>query len=439
MPCEDQYLRETSTLRRSYTVGRYDRLLTSLEKEVVNLFEREINFHVRLEKIKRELNIRYDWSARAAFETIDSLRDFTLNHRNIQTFLRLNGFVATDSEVIAIIRRLDSDGDNRVTLDEFADAVRPAVPLPSPIPVASSSFEEVKRASSPLRRTAASPLRATADAGASHGSSANLAGAFAATSGSPARSFTASQTNFAATSSPSRRSPMRIDDESELVRGFKEQITLENELEDAKNRLALQPDFNLPDAFDLLDRHLFSSLSATELSDSLAVNGVYTISEDVFLFIKRYDRNGDGRISYAEFSDAFMPKSASISTSLQLRRAHYSVLRAPRSEYFSSYTRELFFKTLRVHFSVESSAENLRRRLFRRPGFSASDAFTAVDSDRNGFINRDEFKRILREYGFFPTETELQWLVDRYDRDRDGRISYSEFTEEILPKSPSRR
>lgn len=410
----------------------------SLEKEVTNLFEREINFHVRLEKLKRDLNLRYDWTARAAFETIDSLRDYTLNHRNIQSFLRLNGFVATDSEVIAIIRRLDSDGDNKVTLDEFAEAVRPAVPVPSPVP-ATSSFEETKRASSPLRRTAASPLRATADAGASHGSSANLAGAFAATQGSPARSFTASHTNFAATSSPSRRSPMRIDDESELVRGFKEQIALENELEDAKNKLALQPDFNLPDAFDLLDRHMFSSLSATELSDSLALNGVYTISEDVFLFVKRYDRNGDGRISYAEFSDAFMPKSASISTSLQLRRAHYSILRAPRSEYFSSYTRDLFFKTMRVHFSVESSAENLRRRLLRRPGFSATDAFTAVDSDRNGFITRDEFKRILREYGFFPTETELQWLVDRYDRDRDGRISYSEFTEEILPKSPSRR
>jgi hypothetical protein len=81
--------------------------------------------------------------------------------------------------------------------------------------------------------------------------------------------------------SPSRRSPMRYDDESELVRGFKEQISLENELEDAKNKLALQPDFNLPDAFDLLDRHMFSSLSATELSDSLVVNGVYAISEDV--------------------------------------------------------------------------------------------------------------------------------------------------------------
>lgn len=116
-------------------------------------------------------------------------------------------------------------------------------------------------------------------------------------------------------SSPSRRySPLKADDENELVRAFKEQINLENELEDAKNRLALQPDFNLPDAFDLLDKNLFGSLSAAELSDSLASNGIYTVSEDVYLFVKRYDRNYDGRLNYSEFSEALMPKNASYST-----------------------------------------------------------------------------------------------------------------------------
>jgi Ca2+-binding EF-hand superfamily protein len=287
----------------------------------VQLFEREINYHVRLEKIKRELSIRYDWSARAAFETIDSLRDYTLNHRNIQTFLRLNGFVATDAEVIAIIRRLDSDGDNRVMLDEFIEALRPAIPAPVPSYTATSSaFEETKRSSSPLRRTATSPLRAEASAANLAASSSNLGAGFGASHGSPARSLTtASATGFnpAATSSPARRfSPMRVSDESELVRAFKEQIALENELEDAKNRLALQPDFNLPDAFDLLDRYNIGSLSANDLSDSLALNGVYALSEDVFLFVKRYDRNADGRIAQSEFSDAFMPKNASYATSL---------------------------------------------------------------------------------------------------------------------------
>ncbi len=395
---------------------------------------------MRAERARRELALRYDWSARAAFETVDSLRDYTLNHRNIQSFLRLNGFIATDGEVIAIIRRIDSDGNNTVSFDEFADATRTSVPSASVV-VPTSSFEESKRPSSPLRRTAASPLRQTESgaglAGLSH-SSASLGAGLAATQGSPSRTAVGFSASL---SSPSRRysSPMRPSDENELVRAFKEQISLENELEEAKNRLALQPDFNVPDAFDLLDRLHFNSLSPADLSDSLATNAVYTASEDVFLFVKRYDRNFDGRIGLSEFQDAMTPKSASLATTLQLRRAHYSILRVPRHEYFSSYTRELFFKTLRVHFNVEASAENLRRRLLRIPGFNASDAFAAVDSDRNGFITRDEFRAILREYGFFTTETEISWLLERYDRDHDGRVTYSEFVEEILPKSPSRR
>jgi hypothetical protein len=196
--------------------------------------------------------------------------------------LRLNGFIATDAEVIAIIRRLDADGDNRVMLDEFAEGLRPAIPSPLPAPATNSStFEESKgRPSSPLRRTATSPLRAEGAGVTLAASSSNLGAGFGATNGSPARTFTASASGFnpAATSSPTRRySPMRVSDESELVRAFKEQIALENELEDAKNRLALQPDFNLPDAFDLLDRYNLGSLSANDLSDSLAANGAYAV------------------------------------------------------------------------------------------------------------------------------------------------------------------
>ena len=196
--------------------------------------------------------------------------------------MRLNGFVATDAEVIAIIRRLDADGDNRVMLDEFADGLRPAISSPLPAPISTSAaFEESKaRPSSPLRRTATSPLRAEGAGATLAASSSNRGAGFGASRGSPARTFTATGSGFnpAASGSPNRRfSPMRVSDESELVRAFKEQITLENELEDAKNRLALQPDFNLPDAFDLLDRYNRGSLSAHELSDSLSVNGVYAV------------------------------------------------------------------------------------------------------------------------------------------------------------------
>lgn len=60
---------------------------------------------------------------------------------------------------------------------------------------------------------------------------------------------------------------MKQDDEEELVRSFKEQISIEKELEDAKNRLALQTDFNLTDAFQMLDAASKGWVTTSELVD----------------------------------------------------------------------------------------------------------------------------------------------------------------------------
>ena len=224
-----------------------------------------------------------------------------------------------------------------------------------------------------------------------------------------------------------------------MVRAFKEQINLEKELEDAKIRLVIQPDFNLMDAFQMLDKSAKGWITASELVDVLSELGTYAHRDNVYLFVRRWDKNSDGRLRYSEFCDAFTPKSSSHSLTLTSRSAYYLHHSYPKNEYFTRDTREQLLKTFKVHFSVEESAELLRKRLMRRPNFSAHDAFTACDTDKNGYITRDEFKNILREYGFYATDSEVSWLVDRYDRNHDGRISYSEFIEEILPKSPSRR
>lgn len=40
----------------------------------------------------------------------------------------------------------------------------------------------------------------------------------------------------------------------------------------------------------------------------------------------------------------------------------------------------------------------------------------------------------MRKNEFFPTERELEALFGMFDRDGDDRISYSEFTNYVLPK-----
>ena len=100
------------------------------------------------------------------------------------------------------------------------------------------------------------------------------------------------------------------------MRAFKEQITLEKELEDARIRLAMQSDFNLMDAFQTLDRTAKGWVTAPELYDALSELGLYCHKDDVYLFIRRYDKDSDGRILYSDFCDAFTPKSVHNATTL---------------------------------------------------------------------------------------------------------------------------
>ncbi len=56
------------------------------------------------------------------------------------------------------------------------------------------------------------------------------------------------------------------------------------------------------------------------------------------------------------------------------------------------------------------------------------------DKDMNGIIGSDELRMVLGEHGFYATERELASLIEKYDKDRDNRISFTEFVEELTPK-----
>lgn len=86
--------------------------------------------------------------------------------------MRLNGYYATESELIAIIRRLDIDADSKITFNEFIDSMRPQVVSDESSALYSSSigkspsrYEEEKR--SPLRSSGIekSPYRESRGAG----------------------------------------------------------------------------------------------------------------------------------------------------------------------------------------------------------------------------------------------------------------------------------
>lgn len=85
-----------------------------------------------------------------------------------------------------------------------------------------------------------------------------------------------------------------------------------------------------------------------------------------------------------------------------------------------------FRNVWRTHFKIESYCESLRQRLYKRPGFNIYEAFISCDLNDNGAISKEELRRLIESRGFYVSEKEVSALVEKIDRDRDGKITYAE-------------
>lgn len=136
--------------RPSIRVGRFDRLPADIELAMVTVIEREIALQRRLESLKRDLEIGLDYNAMSAFRSVDRYSSGSVNTSNLSAFLRAQGHFGTETELLAIIRRIDTDGDAMAGYSEWADFLRPisgvsSIPLTRTIvePVTTTVVEEL--------------------------------------------------------------------------------------------------------------------------------------------------------------------------------------------------------------------------------------------------------------------------------------------------------
>jgi len=171
LPCEDNSLRRIAMDRYAQRVGRFDILPRDIENLTSDIINKEIELQRRIESLKRELQSRYDYQTYAAYKAIDKYNDGFIDTFNLSKFLKNNGHYASERELIAIIRRIDTDGDAKISYSEFSDSLKTSF-----VPESSSSYnrsmsEERNRAS--LLGSRSSPLRAKSYASPDRGLSAS--------------------------------------------------------------------------------------------------------------------------------------------------------------------------------------------------------------------------------------------------------------------------
>lgn len=84
---------------------------------------------------------------------------------------------------------------------------------------------------------------------------------------------------------------------------------------------------------------------------------------------------------------------------------------------------------------MEESIELVKKRMVRRPKFNLTDTFQHLDFSDQGQLYKENFKKLLNDNKHYATDGEIAMLFNRFDKNRNGRISFQEFTEEVMPKN----
>ena len=139
---------------------------------------------------------------------------------------------------------------------------------------------------------------------------------------------------------------------------FREILLIEGQLENQKVDLARMPDFSLDAAFMAYvgateNMALSKRLSAGDSLAAMERLGLTCDAADAGLLVARYDADEDGRLSYWEFANMFLPLDPESRKDLEFRKPQ-----GPMNQT----THSMFKSVLRGVLNAEGMAESIRQR-----------------------------------------------------------------------------
>ena len=86
---------------------------------------KELKYAQEIEQMKQQLAIHPDYNVERLFCEIDVQRSNYIDCHNLKSFLIKCSYLPNDNLLLAIIRRMDLDGDAKLNYLELADSLRP--------------------------------------------------------------------------------------------------------------------------------------------------------------------------------------------------------------------------------------------------------------------------------------------------------------------------
>jgi hypothetical protein len=105
-----------------------EHLRPEVESSLAEMLRRELEAHKRFEKLRENVVLRHDFNPTMAFKVIDTKATRFLDFASIETFLAkyMHDHPFKLEEIVAaFVRRVDRDGDCKISYIEFMEAIMP--------------------------------------------------------------------------------------------------------------------------------------------------------------------------------------------------------------------------------------------------------------------------------------------------------------------------
>ena len=122
-----------------------------------------------------------------------------------------------------------------------------------------------------------------------------------------------------------------------------------------------------------------------------------------------------------------------VPTKFQQDQNVFFLVTAPNSSY-SAPVEELH------KFNIEDLIDEIKAKLLQRSSGGIKGIariFRAMDDNGNMQLDLDDFRWGFIDYGFNLTKEEAQQLLEHFDRDKNGTVSYDEFLRALKVRSTS--
>lgn len=94
-----------------------------MERGLSAIIEKECNFFKEQERLKSELISRFDFCIEGLYNDVDDWSYKYIDVKNLKRFLMKTNVYPNEALLKAIIRRLDTDGDARLSYQEFVQSI----------------------------------------------------------------------------------------------------------------------------------------------------------------------------------------------------------------------------------------------------------------------------------------------------------------------------